>query len=72
MAAVRSLCTVHYTVERSLLWHEKSFKSPITKEKHRLATLDMAIIPGNATLEFVISYKGQQVTSVEVDYPEQV
>ncbi|KAL8759425.1 MAG: hypothetical protein Q9199_000795 [Rusavskia elegans] len=70
--AVRSLCTVNYGVDRSNLWHEKSFKSPVTREKLRKAMFDMAIILGNATLEFVISYRGQTMTSVAVDYPEQV
>lgn len=69
-AAVRSLCTVNYGVERRLLWHEKSFKSPVTREKLRKAILDMAIVLGNATLSFMIQYRGETMTSVAVDYPE--
>lgn len=61
---------MNYGVERRLLWHEKGFKSPVTREKLRKALLDMAIILENATLEFVISYRGETMTSVAVEYHE--
>ncbi|KAL8668802.1 MAG: hypothetical protein Q9168_006583 [Polycauliona sp. 1 TL-2023] len=69
-AAVRSLCTVNFDIKSSMLWHEKSFRSPVTKEKLRRATFAMAITLGNATLGFQIAYKGYVLNRVAVDYPE--
>ncbi|KAL8953266.1 MAG: hypothetical protein Q9222_000871 [Ikaeria aurantiellina] len=70
-AAVRSLCTLTYGIDRNLLRHEKSFKSPVTREKLRKAIFNMAIVLGNATLGFYIGYRGETVTSIAVEYPEQ-
>ena len=66
--AVRSLCRVNYSIERNLLKQQKS----ATGDNYYIADMQMAIIPGNANLKFTISHKGEQVTSVTVEFPKPV
>ena len=69
--AVYALCTVNYSADCDKLWLEKSFKSPITKKKHRKAKFDICIILGNATLDFTVAYKDELVGHVEAKYMEE-
>ncbi|KAM0796671.1 hypothetical protein BDR22DRAFT_866080 [Usnea florida] len=70
-SAVYALCTVNYSADCDKLWLEKSFKSPITKKKHRRAKFDICIILGNATLDFTVAYKDELVGHVEAKYMEE-
>lgn len=67
---VRALCTVKYLVSCDKLWLEKSFKSPITKVKHRNAKFQLLILLGNAGLDFLVYYQNQIVGHVEAEYAE--
>ena len=68
--AVHALCTVRYSADCDKLWMEKSFKSPVTKKKHRNAIFQLFIILGNASLDFVVAYKEEIVGHVEAEYKE--
>lgn len=67
---VRALCTVKYLVSCHKLWREKSFKSPITKVKHRNAEFELFILLGNAGLDFSVMYQDEIVGHVEAEYAE--
>lgn len=67
---VKELCRVDYKIQRSKLWGEKSFKDKTTGQKWRRATFDFCIRLNNTTLEFFVTYKGEQVASTEANYKE--
>ena len=70
-AAVKTLCTVNFGADCDKLWLERSFKSPLTKTKHRNAVFQLFIILGNAALDFVVMYKDEVLAHVEAEYAEQ-
>lgn len=61
---------VHYGVDCSKLWMEKSHKNPLTKVKWRRCIFQLCIALGNATLDFVVAYKDELVGHVEAEYME--
>ena len=68
LVAVRSLCKLDYSVDCTKLRREKSFKSPVNKEKYRTASFDLSITLGNAALSLEAAYMGNFVGKVEVNY----
>jgi hypothetical protein len=67
---VKQLCKVEYRVQRSKLWSERSFKDQTTRQKWRTATFDFCIRLDNTTLEYFVTYKGEQVAHTEAKYKE--
>ena len=65
---VHPLCTVVFSVDRSKLWLEKSFKGPVDRKKHRNAVFQMYILLGSAGLDFCVSYRNEVVGHVEAKY----
>lgn len=66
--AVKPLCKVNFAADKNKLWLEKSFKTAVGKR--RKADMDMYIILGSATLDFVVIYKNKILAAVEAKYVE--
>lgn len=69
--AVKTLCTVNFGAKCHKLWLEPSFKSPLNKAKHRNAVFQLSIKLGNATLDFMVTYKNDVLALIEAEYAEQ-
>lgn len=68
-AAVKELCSVEYEIPECKIWgHEKSYKSPVMPGKWRNAKIDLHILLGGATLEYMVAYHGETMGSVEAKY----
>ena len=67
---VKFLCTLNLEASCVDLIHEKSFRSPVTREKYRKAKFQVSIIPRSADLEFVVRHRGKELARVWADYAE--
>jgi hypothetical protein len=68
---VKVLCKVDFAIDRAKLWAEKSFKDPATGQKWRTALFDFGIRLDDTTLDFFVTYKGEEVASVAANYMEE-
>ncbi|KAJ4398854.1 hypothetical protein N0V91_009905 [Didymella pomorum] len=69
--SVKVLCKVDFAIDRAKLWAEKSFKDPATGQKWRTALFDFGIRLDDTTLDFFVTYKGEEVASVAANYMEE-
>ena len=67
---VKLLCTLNFEAHCADLFSESSFRSAVTRQKYRLATFDISIMPRSADLEFVVNYLGEELARVQVEYAE--
>ncbi|KAI8713929.1 hypothetical protein NCS52_01239000 [Fusarium sp. LHS14.1] len=68
---VKQLCTVNFSVDESKIWLERSYRSEAVPGKWRDMTLDLMVLLGNATLDYVVKYRDEFVGAVEANYVEQ-
>ncbi|KAG9649800.1 hypothetical protein KCU95_g15447, partial [Aureobasidium melanogenum] len=64
--SVRELCSVNYRIDCSDLSREKSFKSPVNKEKYRYAYFKLVMKLGT-NIEFRVFYKDKLAASCEAN-----
>lgn len=66
---VKPLCKVDYAIKCSKLYHESSYRDPLTREKWRDATF-ILYLGLDTTLHFFVTYKGEPVAYTEAKYKE--
>lgn len=71
-ADVKQLCTVNFSVDESKIWLERSYRSEAVPGKWRDMTLELMVLLGNATLDYVVKYRDEFVGAVEANYVEQL
>ena len=69
LPAVHPLCKVIFAANKDKLWLEQSFRGADGK-KRRNAVMQIIIILGSATLDFVVVYKDEILGAVEAKYAE--
>ncbi|KAJ3526973.1 hypothetical protein NM208_g1479 [Fusarium decemcellulare] len=65
---VKELCDVRFSVQEATIWLEKSFRSASMPGKFRNMTFELLVRLGNATLEYVVTYKDKPLGHVEAEY----
>ncbi|KAF4945169.1 hypothetical protein FSARC_14493 [Fusarium sarcochroum] len=68
--SVKELCHVNYSVPESTIWKEKSFRSAARPGKWRSMVVGLIVDLGNATLDYVVTYRRELVGHVEAEYVE--
>ncbi|KAF4419189.1 actin-like ATPase domain-containing [Fusarium acutatum] len=68
--SVRELCQVKFSVPESLIWMEKSFRSPVAPGKWRRPAFNLIVKAGSTMLEYIVKHQEKEVASVEAEYIE--